>query len=108
MRLKNKVQKLIINKKFWIFTLTIFISIVYFVLNCIYNKSIINNFSDNIIVQTVMLFLAISGFINIFFPFTIRNEISDKDAANISEIVYRKLKKEDEDNKKLQEESEIG
>ncbi|MDO5988953.1 hypothetical protein Q4Q39_16225 [Flavivirga amylovorans] len=35
--------------------------------------------SENLWIQTLFLFLAIAGLINIFYPFTIRKELNKKD-----------------------------
>ncbi len=60
--------------------------------------------SKNLLAQTFILFLTLSGFINIFTPFTIQKEITKQDISEITSNqidVKQKAKKQLEINNEL-------
>lgn len=60
-----------------------------------------NWIANSLFAQTVIIFLTLSGFINIFTPFTIQKEITEKDIADISLKNFEEKKKEDELNERI-------
>jgi hypothetical protein len=51
------------------------------------------------------MFLTISSFINIFFPFSIRRELKEKDITSISKETYKREKEEKEQNDRIERQS---
>lgn len=76
-----------------------FISAIYWLVNLSYNNSLMDWISKSLGAQSFIIFLTVSGFINIFYPFTIKKEISREDIAKISLDSIEEKKKKDEDNK---------
>lgn len=101
-KLKIKQRK----KSIIIFSLAFLLSFIYYIINTVFNNIIIDFISDNQIFQTILMFLTFSSLINIFFPFTIRKEITSKDVENISEDktkeTLKKIKKDEDELKRLQ------
>lgn len=94
------------KKTAFIFFLAFLLSLIYYVINAVFNNIIINFISNSLFFQTILMFLTFSSFINIFFPFTIRKEISQKDVENISEDKTKetldKIKKDEDEIKYLE------
>jgi hypothetical protein len=77
---------------------TIFLSIHFYT-----EFNIINFIATNILCQTIIMILTISSFINIFYPFTIRRELKEKDIEK--KIIDKKI--EDEKNERIKEQATI-
>jgi hypothetical protein len=58
--------------------------------------------SENIWIQTVFIFLTISGFISIFYPFTIQKGINEMDVKKISEKAIKEERRKRKANKRAQ------
>ena len=56
--------------------------------------------SENIWIQTVFIFLTISGFISIFYPFTIQKGINEMDVKKISEKAIKEERRKRKANKR--------
>lgn len=74
----------------FVFTLAFFLSYLFYIFNIAKGNSLINFIANNIWAQTVIFFITISGFINIFHPFTIKKELSEKEIKRISAEIYKK------------------
>lgn len=79
-----------------VFILAFIFSSAYYLLNTLNENSLMNYIAENIWIQTVIFFLTISSFINIFFPFTIKKELSIEDVKKIAENVIEEQKKDEE------------
>ncbi|MDI6046464.1 hypothetical protein [Flavobacterium yafengii] len=86
------------RKSFFIFGLAVILSIAYYLINQYLENSFMNWIANNLVAQTFIMFLTLSGFINIFTPFTIQKEITENDVAKIALKAIEKKKKEDELN----------
>jgi hypothetical protein len=83
------------------FSIAIILSLAYYYINLLDNNSLIKYISGNTWIQTIIIFLTISGVINIVHPFTVRKELDANDVKNISKETYEKMekeKKQDEEN----------
>jgi len=78
-----------------IFSFAFLLSAVFFYANNATNNSIVNYVASNLWCQTIIMFLTLASFINIFYPFAIRKELNQKDIANISKDTIAKEKEEE-------------
>lgn len=86
-----------------IFSFAFLLSAVFFYANNATNNSIVNYVASNLWCQTIIMFLTLASFINIFYPFAIRKELNQKDIVNISKDTIAKEKEEElinEENRK--------
>jgi len=84
------------------FIIAIIVSVIYFVFNS-YNENLLMNFiSNNLWIQTIVIFLTISSLINIFYPFTIRKELNKKDLEFELNKFEEKLKEDEEFRKRCE------
>lgn len=88
-----------------IFLLAMVLSAVFYYVNVYTNFNLINFVASNIWCQTIIMFLTISSFINIFFPFSIRRELKEKDITSISKETYKREKEEKEQNDRIERQS---
>lgn len=79
-----------------IFIIAFVLSFVYYVVNIYFEGRVLEFVAENLIIQTTLIFLAISSLVNIFYPFTIRKELSEKDAKSIAEEYIRLERKHQE------------
>lgn len=86
------------RKSIFVFGLAIILSFGYYLLNRYLENSFMNWIANNLPAQTFIMFLTLSGFINIFTPFTIQKEITEKDIAEIALKAVEEKKKNDELN----------
>lgn len=93
---KNIVER---KKTIFVFTIAILISMIYYISNIYFDNRIMIWISNNLLAQTIIIFLTLSGFINIFTPFTIQKEITKKDIEEISSEKIIEQHKIDEENK---------
>lgn len=87
------------RKTLLVFTLAINISIIYHLLNSLSNNQLMNWMSTNVYAHSIIIFLTLSGFINIFFPFTIQKPITEKDIKKIAAEIAEETIKQEEQNK---------
>lgn len=81
-----------------IFSIAFLLTIAFFKINKNHNNELIDYISKNIWCQSIIIFLTISSFINIFYPFTLRKEINKKDIKNISsKITDEKFKEKEQE-----------
>ncbi len=86
-----------------IFSFAFILSATFFYINTVTNNSIVTFIAKNLWCQTVIMFLTLASFINIFYPFAIRKELNQKDIVNISKDTIAKEKEEEirnEENRK--------
>lgn len=83
------------GKTVLIFAITIILSYSYYLVNLYSNNSFMKWVSSNLLVQTIIFFLTISGLINIFTPFTVKKEITRGDIEEISINNFEKKIKRD-------------
>ena len=83
-----------------VFFLAISISLTYYYINVFYNNNLMKYVSENIWIQTVFIFLTISGFISIFYPFTIQKGINEMDVKKISEKAIKEERRKRKANKR--------
>lgn|SRR5690606_1028507 len=93
-----KIRRFIHNKQitFLIFSLALIPSITFYLINIKYDNLFIHLIAENVWVQTLIFFLTISSFINIFHPFTIRKEIDEKDIKEITKEILEEEKNNEE------------
>ena len=80
---------------YWRLTTYVF-SLIYYYFNITNENSLLKYISENTWIQTFIIFLTISSFINIFIPFTIRKEISKGDIEKISKETIEDVKMNEE------------
>jgi hypothetical protein len=83
------------------FLSAIILSFTYFFFNFLNSNLLIKFISENLWIQTIIMFLTISSLINIFFPFTIRKEIKLTDIEDISNKSIERYKEDLEFEKRL-------
>lgn len=96
------------KKTVFVFTLAIALSIVYYFINATTNNAVMDWFANNLFAQTIMMFLTISGFINIFTPFSIQKEITRQEIAQNAVKTYEERKKKDEDDRRAEQRAILG
>ena len=96
------------KKTVFVFTLAIALSIIYYLINASTNNAVMNWFANNLFAQTIMMFLTISGFINIFTPFSIQKEITRQEIAQKAVKTYEEQKQKDEDDEKARQRATLG
>jgi len=74
-----------------ILVVAVVISTIFYIANVSLNNILVNFISKNLWCQTIIMFLTLASFINIFYPFTLRKEYKKKDIEGISE---KQIKKE--------------
>lgn len=100
----NLKKNITVRKKtISVFLLAIACSVIYYMINLFGDNSLMDWISKNLLAQTIIIFLTLSGFINIFTPFTIQKEFSKKDAEALTIKTIEEKKQEDEWNRKAQE-----
>ena len=101
-------QTLIARKKtILVFTIAILLSLAYYFANIWSNNSVLIWISNNLLAQTFIIFLTLSGFINIFTPFTIQKELTKDDMEEISKSKIIQQQKEESQNKKSRDISSL-
>lgn len=95
-----KIRKRIADRRktIYAFSCATILSVVYYGLNEMYNNALMNYIANNNWIQTLIIFLTVSSFINIFYPFTLKKEIGKQD---IEEITKDTLK-QDRINKEIE------
>lgn len=91
------------NKKISVFACTSILGLAYYLINYYTNNYLMELIANDLLAQTIFMFLALAGFINIFFPFTLRDELSKSDAGYIAAKTFEKKKEEDETNARIEE-----
>ena len=97
-----KVRKTISERRntIYVFTIALILSGIYFILNEFKNNQLLDYIADNNWVQTIIIFLTISSFINIFYPFTLKKQIEKNDIEEISKDVLEEEKQNEEIRKR--------
>lgn len=80
------------RRTFFIFSLAIVPSMLFYLINSAYDNLIIHLIAENIWAQTSFFFLTISGFISIFQPFTIKKEMTSEDIKQLAKEVLEEEK----------------
>ena len=75
-----KIRKTIYQRQntIYIFIIATILSAIYFIINLINNNSLMKYISENNWLQTIIIFITISGFINIFYPFTFQENYATR------------------------------
>jgi hypothetical protein len=96
----NHLRKLIRERRntIIVFAIATMLSLLYFKANELTENSLMTFIGKNNLVQTIIIFLTLSSFINIFYPFTIQKPIGEPE---IREIIKR-VKEEDERNAQIE------
>jgi amino acid transporter len=100
---KNKLsfKETLSSKKwtFFVFTIAVIISAIFYLVNYYNNNFLLKYISENLWLQTIFMFLTVAGLISIFYPFSIRKELNEKDIINNYEEKIR-IEKQTEENRK--------
>lgn len=98
-RYSHKTRGFLKERKNSVFVIIIalVLSLIYYFLNEINDNNIMKFIAENNFVQSIIIFLTISSFINIFYPFTLKKQIDKKDI----ETITRETIKEDIENKEI-------
>lgn len=81
-----------------VFSFALIISAVFYLVNVNFNNILIDFIAKNLLGQTIIIFLTLATFINIFYPFALRKEINKKDVIDISKDTIAKEKKKEKEN----------
>lgn len=102
-RFSYNVRTLLTERKNTIFVILValILSVTYYFANKFNNDIIIKYIAENNFIQSIIIFLTVSSFINIFYPFTLKKQMEKKDIENIT----RETIEEDEINKKIEKNS---
>lgn len=95
------------RKTIFVFLLAIALSGVYYFVNVYTQNGLLKWFSENLFAQTIMIFLTLSSFINIFTPFTIQKEITQKDIEQKAAKVVEEKKRLDEEYERAKRDATI-
>lgn len=95
------------KKTIVVFAFAILISLIYYFINTWFNNVLMTWISNSLLAQTIIMFLTLSGFINIFTPFTIQKEITKKDIETISTSKIIEQQKTEEQNKRNREQASL-
>lgn len=107
-KIYNFKKNLIARKKtIFVFTIAVLISLIYYLTNIYLNNVLLTWISNSLLAQTIIMFLTLSGFINIFTPFTIQKEITKKDIETISTSKIIEQQKTEELNKRIREQASL-
>ncbi len=82
-----------------VFLIAFLLSAVYLVTNFYGDNFLIKYISENLWLQTIMMFLTVAGCIGIFYPFSIRKELTKEEVINSYKEKLR-LEAENEKRKK--------
>lgn len=98
-RFSYRTRKLFAERKNTIFVITIalILSVSYFLVNESNDAFLMKFIAKNNFAQSIIIFLTISSFINIFYPFTLKKQIEKKDIEKIT----RETATEDAINKEI-------
>lgn len=80
-----RVRKIISERRktVYIFLTATILSLIYYFTNEMSGNYLMKYISENNLIQTLIIFLTISSFINIFYPFTLKKELDKKDIEKI-------------------------
>jgi hypothetical protein len=83
----------------YVFLIASVLSTIYYTINELEENSLMEYIAENNWLQTIIIFLTISSFINIFYPFTIKKQIDEKDIESITKetIEEQRINKEIEE-----------
>ncbi|MCH3885061.1 hypothetical protein [Tenacibaculum aquimarinum] len=101
-RFSYKIRKNISERRntVYVFAIAIILSGIYYTLNELNNNQLLNYIAENNWIQTIIIFLTISSFINIFYPFTLKKQIEKNDIEKISKDVLEEEKQNEEIRKR--------
>lgn len=101
-RFSYKIRKKIYERRntIYVFAIALILSGIYYTLNELKNNLLLDYIAENNWVQTVIIFLTISSFINIFYPFTLKKQIEENDIEKISKDVLEGEKLNEEIRKR--------
>jgi hypothetical protein len=104
-----KFKKTIVARKktIIVFSTAIILSAIYYLTNLFSNNAVLTWISNNLLAQTFIIFLTLSGFINIFTPFTIKKETTEKDIEEISNAKIVENQNTEEQNKRIREQASL-
>jgi hypothetical protein len=85
-----------------VFSFALIITTAFYLVNAKYNNILIDFISKNLWCQTIILFLTLASFINIFYPFSLRKELNKKDVETLSKDTYKKQKEEEKINEEIE------
>lgn len=96
----HQFKKEIINRRktIFVFGSAIILAGIYCLINFYFENWLMNYIASSLLAQTFIIFLTLSGFINIFTPFTIQKEITEKDIAEIALKAVEEKKNKNEQN----------
>lgn len=78
-----------------VFSIALIASAAFYFMNLKDKNALIEFVATNLWCQTIIMFLTIASFINIFYPFSLRTELSKKDVESISKETFEKVKEEE-------------
>lgn len=67
-----------------VFSLTLILSALFYIINLYESNKLLDYISKNIFYQTFSVFLTIGTFLSLFLPFTFRKELNDEKVKEIS------------------------
>ncbi len=99
-RFSYKTRTLLSERKNTVFVIIIalILSVTYYTVNEFNDDVVIKFIAENNFIQSIIIFLTISSFINIFYPFTLRKQIEKRDIERIT----RETIEEDTENKRIE------
>lgn len=90
-----------------IFSTALLLSAVFYLVNIKFNNILINFIAQNLWCQTIIIFLTLASFINIFYPFSLRKELNKRDVVDISNDTFEKKKEEEKINAEIKRRATI-
>lgn len=79
---------------FTVLLFALILTAIYYFVNFFGNNILLESIADNLIIQTFFIFIFFTGVINIFFPFTIKEDIKKEDIKKVAKDVVKKTHKE--------------
>jgi DNA integrity scanning protein DisA with diadenylate cyclase activity len=93
MRKTNRKNQISISQVFYtrkptiiVFLIAIIICFIYVIINLYFGNWLMNYIAKSLVIQTIFVFLTVATFISIFYPFTIRKEITKEDMLKSFDI----------------------
>jgi hypothetical protein len=94
---KIKIQLRINKYRLLVILSAVLISSLYYLINIYFDNYLKDILDKSIGVQSLIIFLTISSFINIFYPFTIRREVNIRDVKTLSDKMSREAIRKEKD-----------
>lgn len=92
-----------IKRQIQLILIAILFACIYFFINLYFEDRLMDLIADSNFIQSILIFLSISSFINIFYPFTLRKEININDVKSTNKILIKKEQKKEKRKRQIEQ-----